>query len=116
MEQIQVFNPANEEVIGEVPRGTVEDVDRAVRSAREAFFKWRWIPAIEKAAMLACVPQRQHGSLRAFEERHTDHGQRGDDLVEVFEPVVTKRGVNRAADPKPKARKGQPTRPIPGKL
>ncbi len=49
---IAVINPANEEVIGEVPRQTAADADRAVRAAREAFLKWRWVPGIEKAALL----------------------------------------------------------------
>ena len=51
-ESIYVINPANEEVIGEVPRGNADDADSAVRAAREAFRKWRWVPAIEKAVML----------------------------------------------------------------
>jgi acyl-CoA reductase-like NAD-dependent aldehyde dehydrogenase len=49
---IAVINPANEEVIGEVPRQTAADADRAVGAAREAFLKWRWVPGIEKAALL----------------------------------------------------------------
>jgi betaine-aldehyde dehydrogenase len=52
MDLIQVINPANEEIIGAVPRGTAENADQAVRVAREAFRKWRWVPCIEKASML----------------------------------------------------------------
>ena len=48
-ESIAVINPANEEIIGHVPRGTAEDADRAVRAAREAFRNWRWVPGLEKA-------------------------------------------------------------------
>ncbi len=51
-EAIPVINPANESSIGEIPRGTAEDADIAVRAAREAFQEWRWIPGLEKAAML----------------------------------------------------------------
>jgi betaine-aldehyde dehydrogenase len=58
MQQIQVINPANEEVIGEVPRGSGEDADRAVRTARQAFRKWRWVPAIEKASLLHFIASR----------------------------------------------------------
>jgi len=43
MGEIQVINPANEEIIGTVSRGTAEDADRAVRAEREAFRKWRWL-------------------------------------------------------------------------
>jgi betaine-aldehyde dehydrogenase len=58
MQDIQVFNPANEEVIGEVPRETAEDANRVVHAAREAFRKWRWVPAIEKASMLHRIASR----------------------------------------------------------
>ena len=37
---IEVVNPATEEVIGRVPEGTAEDVDRAVAAARTAFETW----------------------------------------------------------------------------
>src|SRR3954466_9989107 len=37
---IEVVNPATEEVIGRVPEGTPDDVDRAVAAAREAFETW----------------------------------------------------------------------------
>src|SRR4030095_4362376 len=64
MQQIDVINPATEEVIGSVPRRTADDADRAVDAAREAFRKWRWIPAIERASMLhkiaAGIRSRQH--------------------------------------------------------
>ena len=35
-----VVNPATEEIIGSVPMGTPEDVDRAVAAARQAFPSW----------------------------------------------------------------------------
>src|SRR2546426_10570322 len=61
---IPVINPANEEVVGEIPRGNADDADRAVRAAREAFLKWRWVSGIEKATMLhqvaAEIRSRQH--------------------------------------------------------
>ena len=49
---IRVINPATEEIIGEAPRADAETADRAVRAAREAFKKWRWVPAVEKAGIL----------------------------------------------------------------
>src|SRR5215471_9793065 len=55
MAEIAVINPANEEIIGHIPRGTAEDADRAVLAAREAFREWRWVPAVEKAGMLHSV-------------------------------------------------------------
>ena len=36
-ERIEVINPATEEVVGDSPRGTLQDVQTAVRSAEKAF-------------------------------------------------------------------------------
>jgi len=44
-----VMNPARGEVIARVPLSTREDVNEAVRSAREAFPKWRTVPVTERA-------------------------------------------------------------------
>jgi betaine-aldehyde dehydrogenase/aminobutyraldehyde dehydrogenase len=41
-ETMEVLNPATGEVIAEVPRGGVEDVDRAVAAAERAWESWRW--------------------------------------------------------------------------
>ncbi len=39
---LEVRSPATRELVGRVPDGTVEDVDRAVRAARAAFKDGRW--------------------------------------------------------------------------
>lgn len=49
---IDVENPATLEVIGQVPRGTVGDVDRAVGAARAAFSSWAAVPREERARLL----------------------------------------------------------------
>jgi acyl-CoA reductase-like NAD-dependent aldehyde dehydrogenase len=46
---IDVINAATEEVMGRVPEGTPEDVDRAVAAAKAAFSSWRDTPADERA-------------------------------------------------------------------
>ncbi len=51
-ETIKVINPATEEVIAEVARGTQEDALTAVEAARIAFDGWRKTPASERAAAL----------------------------------------------------------------
>ena len=38
---MEVLNPATGEVIAEVPRGTAEDVDRAVEAAKKAWGEWQ---------------------------------------------------------------------------
>lgn len=53
-EWMDVRSPATGEVVGRVPKGTVADVDRAVKAAREAFedgrFRGLWLP--ERVAIL----------------------------------------------------------------
>ena len=41
-ETMEVLNPATGEVIAEVPRGTADDVERAVVAARSAWDEWRF--------------------------------------------------------------------------
>jgi aldehyde dehydrogenase (NAD+) len=64
-ETIDVVSSATEETFARVPRGTAEDVDRAVRAARDAFGPWsaatveeraQWLEKLQ-AAMKARVPQ-----------------------------------------------------------
>ncbi len=51
---IDVLNPADGSVIGEVPAAEAEDVDRAVRAAREAFENGPWpqLDGFERARLL----------------------------------------------------------------
>ncbi|MBI3924704.1 MAG: aldehyde dehydrogenase [Armatimonadetes bacterium] len=47
-----VENPATREVLGEVPRGTEQDVRKAVASAARAQPGWRRMPALERGTLL----------------------------------------------------------------
>jgi aldehyde dehydrogenase (NAD+) len=58
---IAVENPATEEVLGHVPAGTAEDVDRAVAAARAAFDGWAGTPMAGRGAAL----DRLHAALAA---------------------------------------------------
>jgi len=51
-ETMTVINPATEEPIAEVPKGTVADVDRAVDAARTAFEEWSQTTPGERSMML----------------------------------------------------------------
>jgi betaine-aldehyde dehydrogenase len=62
---IEVRDPASEELVGSVPRGTAADVEDAVAAARAAFPAWRACPAGERAALLHEVARR----LRASQDR-----------------------------------------------
>ena len=57
-ETFETVDPSTGKVIGTVPRGTEEDVNRAVEAARAAFPGWRDTEAFERGAML-----RQIGAL-----------------------------------------------------
>jgi betaine-aldehyde dehydrogenase len=52
---IEVENPANRTVVGVVPRGGAEDVDRAVLSAHEAFKSWRRMPPRERGQLVSRI-------------------------------------------------------------
>ena len=47
-----VTNPATGETIAEVPFATDTDVDRAVRTAHDAFLKWRDVPVVDRVQVL----------------------------------------------------------------
>ena len=52
---IEVIDPTTEEVIGRVPEGTSEDVDRAVACAREAFEAWSQVSPKDRAEACAAI-------------------------------------------------------------
>jgi acyl-CoA reductase-like NAD-dependent aldehyde dehydrogenase len=45
-------NPANGEVLGVFPLSTTEDMDRAVEAARDAYERWRLVPAPRRGEIL----------------------------------------------------------------
>ena len=47
-----VYDPATGEVVAETPLSTAEDLDRAVRKARESFPDWAATPVTERARLL----------------------------------------------------------------
>jgi acyl-CoA reductase-like NAD-dependent aldehyde dehydrogenase len=61
---VEVINATSEEVMGRVPSGTKEDVERAVAAARAAFLTWSRTPVEERAAAM----QRVADGLKAHTE------------------------------------------------
>ena len=49
---IECLNPANEDYIGKVPRGTASDVDRAVELAEQAQVKWAALSVAQRSDYL----------------------------------------------------------------
>src|SRR4051794_40644320 len=54
---IEVESPANRSVIGVVPRGGGEDVDRAVKAAAAAFPGWRRTPPRERGKLISRIAE-----------------------------------------------------------
>ena len=54
---IEVIDSTTEEVIGTVPEGTAEDIDRAVAAAAAAFPAWSATPVAERTALLTKVSE-----------------------------------------------------------
>src|SRR6266540_1130850 len=57
-ETFESYNPATGELIGVFPKSSVEDVDRAVEAAKDAYERWRLVPAPKRAEILFRVGQR----------------------------------------------------------
>ena len=74
---LEVRNPAMDEVIALCPETTKEEIDDAVRSAREAFWAWRITP-----------PPRRAKLLFDFHKKLEDH------LGEIAELIVNENGKN----------------------
>jgi succinate-semialdehyde dehydrogenase / glutarate-semialdehyde dehydrogenase len=64
-EEIEVVNPATEEVVSTVPAADVADVDRAVETAKRAFPEWAATDTEKRAHILA-------GAAALIEERAKD--------------------------------------------
>ena len=65
---IDVINPSTENTIGSVPEGTAEDVDLAVKAAKEAFLSWSEISLEERLTYI----EKLAGKLS---ERSTEIGE-----------------------------------------
>jgi malonate-semialdehyde dehydrogenase (acetylating)/methylmalonate-semialdehyde dehydrogenase len=59
-----VMNPATGEIIAEVPYATAVDIDRVVRTAHEAFLKWRDVPVVDRVQVLY--------RFKALLDKHSD--------------------------------------------
>jgi malonate-semialdehyde dehydrogenase (acetylating)/methylmalonate-semialdehyde dehydrogenase len=75
-----VTNPATGRTVAEVPYATSDDVDRAVRSAHEAFLKWREVPVVDRVQPLyrfKTLLEKHHADIAAVLTR--ENGKTADD-------------------------------------
>jgi malonate-semialdehyde dehydrogenase (acetylating)/methylmalonate-semialdehyde dehydrogenase len=79
-ERQPVTNPASGAVLAEVPYATEADVDRAVRSAHQAFLKWRDVPVVDRVQVLyryKVLLEEHAGEIAAILTR--ENGKTADD-------------------------------------
>lgn len=60
------YNPANGEKLADVPAATPEDVDRAVRTAHQAFKDWRRLEPLDRAKLLDKLAARLRQEARTL--------------------------------------------------
>ena len=73
MSTLAVIEPATEQVIAELPRAGIEEVDAAVARAKTAFPAWRDVAPPDRAALLrklADAIEAEHESLAVLEARN----------------------------------------------
>ena len=62
-ETMQVFEPATEQVLAELPRASREDADAAIARAKAAFPAWRAVKPGDRAKLLRSLAREIEGSL-----------------------------------------------------
>ena len=65
-EEIEVVNPATEEVVGSVPSGAPADIEFAVATAKGAFAEWAATDVEERAAILAKAAELVESNAKAL--------------------------------------------------
>lgn len=90
-ELIEVVNPATEEVIGRVTKGTAAQVDAAVAAARAAFPKWSALAGHERAKYLYAIARHIQKRERFFSVLETmDNGKTIRETRDIDIPLVAR--------------------------
>ncbi|WLS05700.1 aldehyde dehydrogenase family protein [Shinella oryzae] len=88
---IDVVNPATEDVIGRVAKGTADDVDAAVAAARAAFHEWSALPGHERAKYLYAIARHIQKRERFFSVLETmDNGKTIRETRDIDIPLVAR--------------------------
>lgn len=88
---IDVINPASEEVIGRIAKGTADDVAAAVKAARAAFPKWSTLPGHERAKYLYAIARHIQKRERFFSVLETmDNGKTIRETRDIDIPLVAR--------------------------
>jgi acyl-CoA reductase-like NAD-dependent aldehyde dehydrogenase len=84
-EEIEVVNPATEEVLGSVPAASREDVEFAVATAKRAFGEWSRTDVEKRAAILAKAADLIHENAKSLAATLTS--EQGKPLAEAMGEV-----------------------------
>jgi aldehyde dehydrogenase (NAD+) len=88
---IDVVNPATEEVIGRIAKGTADDVSAAVKAARAAFPKWSALAGHERAKYLYAIARHILKRERFFSVLETmDNGKTIRETRDIDIPLVAR--------------------------
>jgi aldehyde dehydrogenase (NAD+) len=88
---IDVLNPATDEVIARVAKGTADDVEGAVRAARAAFPKWSALAGHERAKYLYAIARHIQKRERFFSVLETmDNGKTIRETRDIDIPLVAR--------------------------
>ncbi len=105
-ETMEVLNPATGEAIGEVPRGSQADVDRAVAAAKTAYEEWREATPAERAEALlrlADALEEHADELRSVESANVGkpHGIVYDEIPQSADNLRFFAGAARTLEGRP---------------
>ena len=70
-QRTEVINPANEKVVGSVPKGTAGDVDTAVKAARKAYKTWSRLTPGERSTLLYKLADKLDAQTQHLAEMET---------------------------------------------
>ena len=112
-ETMEVLNPATGEVIAEVPRGTADDVERAVAAAKKAWGEWRFKTPKDRMELLLDARRRDRRerrgarAARVAERRQAlvGRGRRARDHVRQ-PPLLRRRGAEPRGEGRRRVRRG----------
>ena len=87
----EVFNPANRQVLAQAAQGTAEDVDAAVKAARDAFPAWSATPGHVRARYLYALARQIQKHSRLFAVLETlDNGKPIRESRDLDVPLVAR--------------------------
>src|SRR5689334_17852192 len=91
-ETFEVFNPANRQVLARTAQGSAEDINAAVRAARQALDGWRALPGHERARYLYALARQVQKHSRLFAVLESlDNGKPIRESRDLDVPLVARR-------------------------